>query len=68
MTDPAEPPRRCQNCRFYVVAGNCRRYPPTLVGLPTTEEAKQYGNSYIDWWQAWPAVSVDDWCGEHKFP
>jgi len=50
---------RCDECKFYKCIiehamrgnhGECRRHAP----LPQNDSEAQ-----------WPAVSADDWCGEH---
>lgn len=65
MDDP-----KCGDCRFFQLqkgyetqGGQCRRYPPTVVG--TSVESERWGRQ-TEWDQATPYVPVDGWCGEHS--
>lgn len=50
----------CNNCLFWSgfsgETGNCTRYPPTVVYIPST--AKQL--------TVWPLTRTWDHCGEHR--
>lgn len=46
----------CRICRFYHGAnGWCKRYPPTIVQLPSGAMVSYY-----------PVVQTDGWCGEFR--
>jgi len=47
----------CENCRYYFF-GFCRRYPPTVLIDPSSEEDETVSQ--------WPTVEPEDWCGEHQ--
>lgn len=51
----------CERCKWFaaltVAAGECRRYPPTVVEQPSTY---QHGSEL----GAFVLVEVDNWCGE----
>ena len=58
----------CCNCRFwnrlddseqtpeYDVIGECRRYPPTVLGINEFTDAAM---------QSFPEMEAQHWCGEH---
>jgi hypothetical protein len=65
----------CETCRFWVVTeedyseshfddgtlGECRRYPPTVVGTPSFRELDDVTESTCH-----PAICYDHWCGEWR--
>lgn len=59
----------CSTCRFrvpdarpeYALAGQCRRYPPTV-----SEQVAFDGLGSNHFSQLWPWMQADDWCGEYQ--
>lgn len=58
MTDPMKLTdvviEHCMTCRFYKLAGECRRCPPRMHFT---------GTRLL---RVWPLPKPDDWCGEYK--
>lgn len=55
------PQASCVSCKFFF-AGNCFRYPPTLVAWPSDN---QHPIMYMPV-ESRPQVGAKDWCGEYK--
>ena len=52
----------CGDCKFFDDdAGECRRYPPTVMAY-----AAESFDGGVGFTSQWPSVRPDDWCGEWK--
>lgn len=66
----------CGNCRFGLELAHeekrtaCRRYPPTLMYQPVTQQAIAGGKMVINWSNqasGFPQVHTElGWCGEYQ--
>jgi hypothetical protein len=54
---------RCQTCRFFHVAHECRRHAPAAVDA--TWEHPSYGKQF-ETRAVWPPVGPNDWCGDFE--
>lgn len=57
---------KCKNCKFFNRRGEvfeCRRFPPQVCTETFTDRD---GNITSNDFQAFPDVSLNDWCGEYK--
>lgn len=59
---------RCENCRYFSEAGECRRYPPQVVESIDSESAEYTEQVFVSSTTLtyWPDVEPDSWCGEFK--
>ena len=58
--------RRCFDCHYYSLPGECRRHPPVRLPrqfAPAATATSRVRDEALIW--GWPAVDEDGWCGEY---
>lgn len=53
----------CKICAFWSHAEECRRYPPTVILVPSNDGAGLIVNKLE---RKFPVTNPNDWCGEYK--